>query len=146
MPALNTYRTLHIKTHNARQENKFSNVTILTSQICHSRTLQDVDFLLLSGILASFLLQISFSVTAVIPRPDFSSVNRPAKPFSAHRLKLSIAGSFSLSANNGSPEFSNGYIAATPQTPLWIIIVSDSQPLTLLFRACIANNQFEIQN
>ena len=95
--ALNTYRTLHIKTHNAWQENKFSNVTVLTSEICHSRTLQDVDFLLLiGGIFASFLLQISLSVTAVIPRPDCSS-DRSAKPLSVHRLKLSIAGSFSLS-------------------------------------------------
>ena len=90
--ALNTYRTLHIKTHNAWQENKFSNVTVLTSEICHSQTLQDVDLLLLSGILASFLLQISLSVTAVIPRPDCSYGNRSAKPFSVHRLKLSIAG------------------------------------------------------
>ena len=129
MPALNTYRTLHIKTHNAWQENKFSNVTVLTSEMCHSQTLQDIDFLLLSGILASFLLQISFSVTAVIPRPDFSSVDRPAKPFSVHRSKLAIAGSFLLSTNNGSPEFSNGYIVTPPQTPLWIITVSDSKLL-----------------
>ena len=63
-----------------------------------------------------------------MPRPDFSSVNRPAKPFSAHTLKLSIAGSFSLSANNTSPEFSDGYTATPPQTPLWIITISDSEP------------------
>ena len=113
------------------QENKFSNVTVLASEICHSRTLQEVDFLLLSGIFASFLLQISLSVTAVIPRPNFSSVNRSAKPFLVHRSKLSIAGSFSLSANNGSPAFSNGYITTPPQTPLCIITVSDSQPLDL---------------
>ena len=119
--ALNTYRTFHIKTHNAWQENKFSNVTVLTPEIFHSRTFQDVGFLLLGGILASFPLRNSLSVTAVISRPDFSSVNRPAKPFSVHRLNLSIAGSFPLCSNNASPEFSDSYIATPPQTPLWII-------------------------
>ena len=35
--------------------------------------------------------------------------------------------------NNSSPEFSNGYIATPPQTPLWIITVSDLEPLDLAF-------------
>ena len=80
-----------------------------------------------------------------IPRPDCSSGNRSAKPFLVHRLKLSIAGSFSSSKNNGSPEFSDGYIATLPQTLLWITTVSDSEPLDLAVSGMHCK-QFEIQN
>ena len=66
-----------LQKHNAWQENKFSNVTVFTSEILHSRTLHwDVGFLVFCGI-TSFLQQISLSVTPVIAHPDFASVNRP---------------------------------------------------------------------
>ena len=118
-----------LQKHNAWQENKFSNVTVLTSEILHSRTLHwDVGFLVFCGII--FISSTNFFVrNSSDTSPHFASVNRPTKPFSGQRLKLSIASSFSLSANNASPEFSDGYTATPSQTPLWIITISDSEPL-----------------
>ena len=52
-----------------------------TSEVLHSRTLQDIGCLVFCGICASVLLRMSLSVTAVIPRPNVSSVNSFSSPF-----------------------------------------------------------------